>query len=941
MPSDTRSPAPDRLATEPEALLEQLDDPDFIPALATIAAVRDRAAAHLMSEPSLAYALSQRLLRLAQRHSGALGEEGLAVAWRCRAEACLFSGRLRLARRAYERACTAAETARAHGLLGQILVGRIHLLSLLGEAGQAENLGLRAERLLRRAGDLPYLGKLQMNRGNALYQRDRYAEALAAYAKAAGSFARLGQRDATWVGLLMNQAIACTNLSLVERSRRLFLQTERECTRLGLDSLLAHARFNRAFLEALRGDYRTALALLEEAGQAFADQAQPDMLAASQRSRAEIYLDLGLADEAKQLTQLAVDGFTREDMALDAALARLDDARCLIALGRSAEAEAPLAAALAHYRQRRLRPRIAQVLQIQALVARDLGDLAGASRLAARARRLYTSLALHIGERESSFLLAEIALARNRPAAAVAALRDVAARARSLGTGEQVRLQGLLGQASGRRGDSAGAARHLDLALAALEAQRRLIPGAELRTRAFDRHSALYGERIALHLAAAAPRFAAIFQLAERARARGFRERAASRPVPLPAGQREARAALASLTRRIEDSELLGSDAAGTLDRLRREALALERRILSESRRREGLSAAGSAWQRTAPPGRIAALLAPQECLLQYFVAADRVIALVIDAGHQRHVVLPARADALRALAADFRFQLDAAALAAGSPGLGADFLRAGMERALVALHTALIAPLQGILPAGGRLTLVPHDFLHGVPFECLHDGEAYLGDRILIARAPTADFLLARERRRRQAPGGIHIAGAVRVGPPEVRAEIEAIAARFAEAGLPAELHVDPTRSALLSIMPTCRLLHLSTHGRFRADNPHFSRLATDDGAVFLADVAGQDLAAELIVLSACESGEVLGERGDELAGVAHGFIAAGARHLVASRWRVHDAATREFMDAFYRCYLAEAKGDPPQAVREAARAVRAQRPHPFYWGGFSSYGA
>lgn len=151
----------------------------------------------------------------------------------------------------------------------------------------------------------------------------------------------------------------------------------------------------------------------------------------------------------------------------------------------------------------------------------------------------------------------------------------------------------------------------------------------------------------------------------------------------------------------------------------------------------------------------------------------------------------------------------------------------------------------------------------------------------------------------------------------------------------------MDPTRAALLAVLPRCRHLHLSTHGRFRADNPHFSRLATDDGAVFLSDIAGQDLAAELIVLSACESGEVLGERGDELAGVAHGLIAAGARHLVASRWRVHDAATREFMDAFYRCYLADTKRDPLRAVSAAAQAVRAQRPHPFYWGGFSIYGA
>lgn len=938
-------PRPPQLAEReltPAVLAAWLGDPGYRPDRATIAAARDLAASLLMSDPAQADAISRPLLQLARRHQASVGPEGLAHAWRCRAEAYLFTGRLRLARRAYGEACAAAERADDSGLLGQILVGRVHLHALLGERVLAESLSRQAERLLRRSRDLAYLGKLFMNRGNAHYQQDRYAEALASYGEAARVFDRLGQRDATWVGLLMNQAITRTNLSQVEPARRLFLQVEAECARLELDSLLASARFNRAFLEGLRGDFRAALALLEQAGEAFATAGQRDMLAASQRLRAELYLELGIADEAHDLIRQAIEGFAGEGMALDAALAGVDEAQILLTLERPQAALAPLAGALAYYRRQRIRPRVAQVHTLQARAALALGDPAAAQRLIGRARRIYVSLGVMRGERECCFLAAEICLARRRPAAGIAALAPVLAQRRRLSTGDRLRLEALLSQLAAQRGDPRLAARHFDRALAAFEAQRRLIPGAEMRTRAFARYDSLFSEQICLRLDAREPQFVAVFGLAERARARGFRERSAARTRAIPETQRAERAALAALTRRLEDAELQGSAAADPTarERLQRELLARERKLLGDIRHLAGLGAGGAAWQRTRVQ-QIAAVLHPDECLLQYFIAGDRIVALLLTRSQRRVVTLPATAAEIRLACERFRFQLNAAGLAAERTGFDLALARASTERTLGMLHAALIAPLPLPSPGAGRLTVIPHALLHGVPFECLHDGSAYLGERFLITRTPTADFLLARKRRTRPTAGGYHVAGAIRVGPPETGAELAGVAAQLTAAGRQPQVHRDPTRETLLSLLPGCQHLHLITHGRFRADNPHFSRLATDDGAVFLADIADLALAAELIVLSACESGEVLGEQGGELDGVAHGFLAAGAQTLVASRWRVHDAATRDFMAAFYADYLAAPDADAARALRAAVRAVREAWPHPFYWGSFSVYGA
>ena len=96
--------------------------------------------------------------------------------------------------------------------------------------------------------------------------------------------------------------------------------------------------------------------------------------------------------------------------------------------------------------------------------------------------------------------------------------------------------------------------------------------------------------------------------------------------------------------------------------------------------------------------------------------------------------------------------------------------------------------------------------------------------------------------------------------------------------------------------------------------------------------------LNTELVVLSACDTG--LGEirTGEGVFGLRRAFVVAGAKTLVMSLWKVPDEQTQELMEDFYRRILS---GEPrAEALRNAQLALKAGRPHPYYWGAFICQG-
>ncbi len=138
-------------------------------------------------------------------------------------------------------------------------------------------------------------------------------------------------------------------------------------------------------------------------------------------------------------------------------------------------------------------------------------------------------------------------------------------------------------------------------------------------------------------------------------------------------------------------------------------------------------------------------------------------------------------------------------------------------------------------------------------------------------------------------------------------------------------------------------RILHLATHSRADDRLGDYSYLASSNTGELLPakDIYQFSLAADMVVLSACEAGSGKLLRGEGVIGLVRAFMYAGARSVVASLWVANDQSTADLMIDFYRNLR---KGDTKDRALQAARInlldhAPAQA-NPFFWAGFRVYG-
>ncbi|MFY9821193.1 MAG: CHAT domain-containing tetratricopeptide repeat protein [Thermoanaerobaculia bacterium] len=555
----------------------------------------------------------------------------------------------------------------------------------------------------------------------------------------------------------------------------------------------------------------------------------------------------------------------------------------------------------------------------------------------------------------------------------------LAARARTL------RDQGELDRAAG----------DVEAAIAALESLRTRLGNPDLRAAFLGSRSDVYELRvdILMRLATARPGQGfeqAAFKASEQARARalldvlqesGAQVRTGVDPA-LVARQRDLERRFALKADRLQS--LLGRGKGGQAEsktlEIDIEQIQAALDNLDGEIRRSNPRYADLTQPRAASPQEIQGLLDDGTLLLEYSLGRQRSYVWAVDATTLHSYVLPGREEIERAARAYYQ------ALSTPAPR-GGD---GGRTRLGQTLSRMLLAPVAGQL-GERRLAIVADGALDYIPLDVLPEPgrpgrPAPLLERHEVVELPSASVLLAerRELAQRQpardlaiviadpvfqaedsrvarggpgSPAAAKSAGVRRGEEPEnlsrlsrlrfSRQEALAIAGLAPPGQVTTELDFAADRDLALSgRLRDFRYVHFATHGFFNAERPALSGLALSrvdpaghprEGFLRLRDIYDLDLAADLVVLSGCETALGKEIRGEGLLGLTRGFLYAGAPRVIASLWWIDDRATAELMTALYRGLWKEDLR-PVAALRKARLALARQHRFrdPSYWGGF-----
>ncbi len=325
------------------------------------------------------------------------------------------------------------------------------------------------------------------------------------------------------------------------------------------------------------------------------------------------------------------------------------------------------------------------------------------------------------------------------------------------------------------------------------------------------------------------------------------------------------------------------------------------------------------------PMSELVAAMPANEALLQYYYQGKTIYALVLTQSAMH--MLQLNATGLEDEIKKFREALDSQD-----------------PRSLThskQLYQRLIRPVEDKIGHSKSLLIIPHGALHYLPFSALHNGQQYLLETHALRSLPSASVLKYLKSRRGGKQPTMLVLGNPDLGDrkldlPSAQAEAEKIAGQSRQARL--LLREQASETMLKASAAQYSVVHVASHGIFNTKKPLDSALllakdADNDGKLTVAELYSLKLNADLVTLSACETGLGQINSGDDVVGLTRGFLYAGSSSVVASLWQVDDEATSQLMIRFYAELAQKSKID---ALRAAQLEVKKKYPHPYFWSAF-----
>jgi tetratricopeptide (TPR) repeat protein len=812
----------------------------------------------------------------------------------------------------------------------QPLVAKLIALAMLGKYKAAQSTGEKALKIFTKHKDQLAAGKIEMNLSNIVSRRDQYRLAETYCRSAHRRFTKLGER--TWQTMAENGlANTYAELNDFKRADEFYARALTNARRAKMHVTVAEIEASMGNLELFRGRYGEAIRMLELSRQKYEKLGMPHQTAVAELEIADIYAELNLSTEAAEIYRRLIPTLHRLKMRAEEARARANFGRTLIASENFSTARNELRrAAKLFERERNATASASAQLRLASLEVTLRNYVGALSVLDASAPlldktenvRLRLSADWLRGEilaKMARFADAEKLITRTfkesrkleQPAVAQAAMNSLGVIARELGRFEKAETM-------------------FELAIDAAESARAPLPGEEFRMAFLAKSLEPYENLVQLQLAQG--NFEKAFIAVERARSRSLLDAVGT----------------GKTNRKNDGSTKLRDELNRAYSRLGRaandaEAVKLQRQIRDREKRLATLSLRTQSSTRSRTQKIVRGLdvhvlqkqLGGQKALIEFVEHAGRYSAFVITDRRVDHVSDVASEGDILSLLEGLHFQFGALRFGPASVAAFSQQLKSRADSYLQKLYDAL---LRRIVPDLGEreAVIVPAGALNYVPFHALFDGEKYLIESRDISYAPSAAVWMKLASKIPRPPKNALLMAFADERIPLVDREVEQLSRLLSNAttlkGKSASFAAFQERAADFD------LIHLACHGQFRSDNPMFSSLHLADGWITVRDICSSGLKAGLVTLSACETGLNKIFAGEEILGLARGFLSSGARSLVLSLWTVNDSATAGLMADLY---------DNLQRGKTIAASLRVAQvklikkgEHPYFWSPFLAIG-
>src|SRR6266550_4474483 len=766
-------------------------------------------------------------------------KEFLALALRQKANALYSSGDNRAAIEYHEQAFRLYESLGQWKEAARTLSTSIQPMILLGEYDKAFQAAERAQEIFTRLNDPWRLARLEINVGNIYHRQDRFEESIAHYERAYTEL--MPYKDTEGIAVVLsNMAVCLISLNDFPRAMATYRGARSFCQQNNMPLLVAQADYNIAYLHYLRGEYSRAIEALYAARRACEATGDAYHFALCHLDLSDIYLELNLSEEAREIAHEGFLRFEKLGMGYEAAKTLANEATAFGQQGKTVQALERFAKAreMFGHEKNLVWPWLIDLYQ--GLLLFHEGRYFEARRLCVAAAAFFDQSALPGKAVLAHLLLARIALQVGDPAEAQKETDESLARLRGLQTPVLAYQAHLLeGQIAQARNDRPAA------------------------------HQAYLEARKALEALKSRSMIEMIFQ--------------SGQSLPLgEAGQsdlvrriRDLREELNWYYHRIELEQLRPEEQSHQrLGSLQEKAQLHEKELMRTLRELPAHERENATLEAPAEfsLAKLQAHLPPDASLVEYFSAGDRLVAAVITRNEIQ--ILPVT---LLSRVAHFlqllRFQLS-------KFRMGNEYVRRFEEPLLRATHShlealygELIAPLRPFFQ-GKHLIVVPHGPLHFLPFHALRNGEEYLCDSFTVSYAPSATVFCWCQEKPASASASSLVFGIADERAPQILQESQSVAALLPHSSLHVGDHA--TSSVLRQKGPQSGLLHLATHGVYRQENPMFSGIRLGDGYLNLYDLYQMRLDAKLVTLSGCATGMNFVAAGDELLGLQRGLFCA-----------------------------------------------------------------